>query len=95
MVVALSKGYVGWDIRNCRDWGEVDAYGLRRRKLSAEIAGDGAGTATHIEDIIWILDWRLENCAMHHRSYSFMLAIESSVFAWTDGCYLLRKDGRL
>ena len=87
MVVALSKGYVGWGFRIWRDCGKVDADGLRRGELIAEITGDGAGTATHIEDMGWAVDWRLENRTIHHRLYSFMLAIESPMFAWTDVCY--------
>ena len=87
MIVALIKGYVRRCFSIWRDFGKVNADGLRRRELSAEIAGDGAGTAAYIEDMGWVFNWRLEDFAKHHRLYCFMLAIESLMFAWTDMCY--------
>lgn len=95
MVVALGKGYFRWDFRIWRDCGKINAGGLRRGELSAEVAGDRAGTASYIEDPGWVLDWGLEDFAKHHRLYGFMLAIESPMFAWTELGYLLREDGRL
>ena len=95
MVVALGKGYFRWDFRILRDCGKVNADGLRRGELSAEVAGDGAGTTAYIEDTGWVLDWGLEDFAKHHRLYSFMLAIELPMLAWTELVYLLCEDGTL
>lgn len=86
MVVCVDERYVFWLFGVRRNGGEVYAEDLSRRECAAEMVGNGASAAAHVEDTGRIIDGRVEDFAHHDFLNEFMLAVESLMFGCADVC---------